>query len=230
MQGLRRSRGKEVRSVGKIEDEVAQLIEFQYNTKTAFARKIGIPEQTLYSVLKSSLAGASMATVMPIANELDLDPFQLALGVVAPSSKTLGATDVPLFGSIAAGRPTDPDEADDVFPIPTRLHAEYPRAFMLRVDGTSMNRIMPDGSLALVDPNATEAESGKVYAISVGDTAATVKRVRRLSNGIALEPDSTDPTHHPIVLDYADEDAPTASVIGRVVWYCPPLDCDLSAL
>ena len=210
--------------MGRVEDVVAQLIEFQYGTKTAFARKIGIPEQTLYSVLKSSLAGASMATAMPIAEELDLDPFQLAAGNIVRNASRRGSVEVPLFGSISAGTPIEPDRADSTFPVPAGLHAEYPDAFMLRVEGTSMDRVLPDGFYVLVDPCRTIEVSGRIYVVFVGDQNATVKRVRLLSNGLSLEPDSNDPTFHSIVFDYAAGDTPTVTVAGRVVWYCPPLD------
>ena len=87
----------------------------------------------------------------------------------------------------------------------------------------SMNRVLPNGSYALVCPTA-EVVDGSVYAVSVGLSDATVKRVRKLNNGIALEPDSNDPTYKPQVFDYGDGERETLSVIGRVVWFCVPYD------
>lgn len=209
--------------MGKLEEEVAQLIEFQYGSKAAFARAINLPEQTLYTVLSHSIASASLATVMPIAAELSLDPFELANGRLVKIDRTSGSVDVPFFGSIAAGQPIEPTEAESTFPIPASLHEMHPNAFMLRVEGTSMNRVLPDGYYVLVDPCDTADASGQLYAVAVGDSAATIKHVRVLSNGLELRPDSDDPTHHPIVFDYADPHAPQVRVIGRVVWHCPPV-------
>ena len=66
-----------------------------------------------------------------------------------------------------------------------------------------------------------------MYAVSVGSSNATVKRVRKLNNGIALEPDSNDPTYKSQVFDYADGERETLSVIGRVVWFCVPYDYEI---
>ena len=86
-----------------------------------------------------------------------------------------------------------------------------------------MNRVLPDGHYALIDPCDEIRTSGQIYAIAVGDSAATIKHVRVLGNGLELVPDSDDPTHHPMVFDYADEALPEIRVIGRVVWHCPPV-------
>ena len=90
-----------------------------------------------------------------------------------------------------------------------------------------MNRVLPNGSLALVDPDMREVVSGMVYAVCVNGYDATVKRVRRLENGVELVPDSTDPTFHPVVYDSTVPDTETITIIGRVVWYTVPFDFEL---
>ena len=87
-----------------------------------------------------------------------------------------------------------------------------------------MNRVLPNGSYALVSPCSIADSTGSLYAVTVGENAATVKRVRVLENGLELQPDSDDPTFHPIVFDRADEETPTVSIIGKVVWHCPPME------
>lgn len=89
-----------------------------------------------------------------------------------------------------------------------------------------MNLRLPNGSYALVHPT-TEVEDGRVYAVSVGRSEATVKRVRKLNNGIALEPCSTDPTFKTQIFDYDEGKNETLTVIGRVVWYCVPYDFEV---
>ena len=210
--------------MGHMEDEVRELILDRNRSLAAFAREIGISEQTLYSVLNNGLAGATLATVVPIVTALGLDPIEISRGNIVETSPAQGAVDVPLFGTVSAGRPADPDRADTTFPIPATLHEAHPRAFLLRVEGESMNRVIANGSYALVDPCDSVDASGQIYAVAVGETAATVKRVRLLANGLELQPDSDDPTFRLMVFDKADEDAPTVTVIGRVVWFCPPLD------
>lgn len=112
---------------------------------------------------------------------------------------------------------------ENTFSIPGELSRRYPDAFLLKVDGESMSRILPNGSYALVNP-CHEAIDGRVYAVAVNGYAATIKRVRNLANGIELLPDSIDPTFRPIVYDYADPQAESVTVIGEVVWYVVPFD------
>lgn len=133
---------------------------------------------------------------------------------------------VPLYGSIAAGAPIEMLQIEEIHPVPNAPLLRYPKAFYLRVKGESMNRVLPNGSYALVCPTS-EVVDGSVYAVSVGSSDATVKRVRKLNNGIALEPDSNDPTYKSQVFDYGDGERETLSVIGRVVWFCVPYDYEI---
>ena len=211
--------------MGKVEEGIRELISERYDSVPKFAKAIGIPEQTVYSALRNGIMGVSATTLMPIVEGLDLDVQQLARGRVVVNSKLArGSVEVPLFGSVSAGRPTEPELADDVFPIPLALHLRYPEAFLLRVDGESMNNILPNGCYALVDPCKTIDRSNQPYAVAVGQECATVKRVRVLSNGYELLPDSSDPTFRPVILDFNEVDAETVSVIGEVVWYCLPTE------
>lgn len=131
--------------------------------------------------------------------------------------------EVPLYGSIAAGTPIEMLPIEDTFVVPRTMRERYPDAFLLRVEGESMNRVIPNGSYALINPTR-EIVDGRAYAVAVNGYDATIKRVRSLSNGIELCPDSTDPTMRPMVFDYADPDAETVTVIGEVVWYVVPFD------
>lgn len=131
--------------------------------------------------------------------------------------------DAPLYGSIAAGVPIEMQNVDDTFVIPWAMYERYPDAFLLKVVGESMNRVIPNGAYALINPTRTTVD-GKAYAVCVNGYNATIKRVRTLANGIELYPDSTDPTIKPMVFDYADPDAETVTVIGEVVWYVVPFD------
>lgn len=210
--------------MGRLEDEVRDLILDNHRNLAEFARTIGIPEHTLYSALRNGLSGATLTTVIPIAQALKLDPAAIAKGQVLPvQTSRKPAVFVPVVGSIAAGTPLEPDEADDVFPIPAELHERYPRAFILRVEGNSMNRILGNGYLALIDPRTDIDVSGQLYVVLIGNGRATIKRVRLLDNGLELLPDSDDPTYHPIVFDRGNPDAEPVLIIGKVVWYCPPI-------
>lgn len=138
-----------------------------------------------------------------------------------PNNSTI---DVPLYGKIASGEPIEMVEVEDSQPVPIKVHEKFPDAFLLRVEGDSMNRILPNGSYALIDPAQKEPISGKPYAVCVNGYDATIKRVRRLNNGFELVPDSTDPTYVPKVFNYNEPGTDPVTVIGRVVYYVLPFD------
>lgn len=131
-------------------------------------------------------------------------------------------TTVPIFGSIAAGTPIDMLEVEDSYPIPEAVKSLYPKSFLLKVEGESMNRLFQDGSYVLVNPCKTVEHNGQPYAICVNGYAATVKRVYKLRNGFELRPDSTDPTYRSKIYDFGDEGTETVTVIGQVVWDTKP--------
>lgn len=143
-------------------------------------------------------------------------------GYARRASRRTPMAEVPVYGSIAAGAPLEMLAVEDTGHVPPEVASAHPRAFFLRVKGESMNRILPDGCLALVDPCETVERPGQPYAVCVDGCEATVKRVRPLANGFELSPDSTDPTYKPVVYDYGVAGTETITVIGRVVWHAIP--------
>lgn len=146
------------------------------------------------------------------------------LGLENASIPNNSTVDVPSYGSIAAGTPIEMVEVKDSQPVPVKVHERFPKAFLLKVEGESMNRILPNGSYALIDPAQKEPISGKPYAVCVNGYDATIKRVVKLSNGFELTPDSTDPTFRPTVYDFNEPDTDPVTIIGRVVFYVLPFD------
>lgn len=131
---------------------------------------------------------------------------------------------VPLYGSIAAGTPIEMHAVDSSHPVPTKVREKYPDAFLLKVEGESMNRVLPNGCYALVDPRQTADCNGAPYAVCVNGYDATIKRVSKLNNGFELVPDSNDPTYEKRTYNFNEPDTETVTVIGRVVYYVLPFD------
>lgn len=146
------------------------------------------------------------------------------LGLENASIPNNSTVDVPSYGAIAAGTPIEMVEVKDSQPVPVKVHERFPKAFLLKVEGESMNRILPNGSYALIDPAQKEPISGKPYAVCVNGYDATIKRVVKLSNGFELTPDSSDPTFRPTVYDFNEPGTDPVTIIGRVVFYVLPFD------
>ena len=206
--------------MGTVEIMIREIIKSRYRTITRFAQVAGLPAQTVYSALRNGLTKASVATVMPIAMTLGIDPQQIFNGRLEESP---GYTvEVPLLGAASAGLPAEAIECSEAFPIPQAIHSWYPEGFLVRVSGESMNRVLPNGCYALVDPVHEITVDGGIYVARIGENTATIKRAKRLRNGIELLPDSTDPTFHPQIVDFSVGDAPQVTIVGRVVWYTLP--------
>lgn len=210
-----------------VRDNIAQSIRAladREDSRVSFAKRIGVSKQTVNNWVNGANA-PDIEMIATIASSYDVPLSAILDGRVTVDHvrEQQGWTDVPLFGSISAGTPIEMIPIEDTFVIPTAIRDRYPDSFLLKVCGESMNRVLPNGSYALVNPTS-EAIDGKAYAVAVNGYDATIKRVRHLDNGIELSPDSTDPTIRPMVFDYADPEAETVTVIGEVVWYVVPFD------
>jgi len=133
-----------------------------------------------------------------------------ALGV-APSDliESKPIADVPILAWVSAGMMARDDVQQDVVGE-IRMSDLDPRGewIALRVEGDSMDRISPPGSLILVDLTDKALVPNACYIITDGDSQATYKRFR--SNPPRFEPVSTNPAHQPIFPDGEP------AVIGRV--------------
>ncbi|HJI81655.1 MAG TPA: XRE family transcriptional regulator [Eggerthellaceae bacterium] len=149
--------------------------------------------------------------------------------ILSPYIRKEDVIDIPLFGSIAAGKPIEMLTCEERYALPVSIYDQHKDAFYLKVEGESMNRVLPNGSFALIDPNLREAHDGKVYAVSIDNSDATIKRVHILNNkeGFELRPDSFDPSFEPIVFKNSDQIPHTLRVIGQVVWYTMPYGKEL---
>jgi repressor LexA len=112
--------------------------------------------------------------------------------------------DVPLVGSIAAGRPILAEEnIEAVIPVSTALARPRSKYFLLRVVGTSMNLAtvggtnIEDGCIVLVRQQDS-ADDGQIVAALINDEA-TVKLLERKKGMVILRPRSSY-LHSPIVL------------------------------
>lgn len=183
------------------------------------AKMIGTEKQSIYSWLRQS-SFPSANNIQRLVDALGVTSDEL----LAKSGSASAFVDLPLYGSIAAGTPIDMMEVESTHPVPTKVANMHPGAFLLKVEGESMNRILPNGSYAVIEPCREVVHDGKPYAVCVNGYSATIKRVRKLANGFQLIPDSTDPTYETRTFNFNIPGTETVTIIGEVVFYVLPYD------
>lgn len=205
-------------------NRLAEMREKAGLTQQQLADKLGVTQQTIYYYEKgrremksgvlialSEALGCSVSDLLGISNSDGL--------LNQRPSKT---RNVPVFGRIAAGTPRAAfSVSDETHETPEALYLQHIHAFWLIVAGNSMNRIFPEGSLVLVDPDE-EVRNGDVGAVFVNGDDATLKRIFFEGETVRLHPESYDPEYRDRVIDKSDPDAPEFRPIGRVVSYTAP--------
>lgn len=123
--------------------------------------------------------------------------------------------------NLSAGSPTELLEAepDAVVYVPIKFQSRKKRLHAFQVNGTSMNNVIPDGSIVVAEevPDTVLKEGTIVVAWINGE--ATVKRIYPGEHQVTLMPDSSDKGHHPIIIN-ADEEQ--VYILGRVIWHMNP--------
>ena len=211
-----------------LEDAIRRLIKEKYESVPKFAELIDIPASSVYSALDRGMKNTRTELTDKIYRELNIDWDTASLtdfrGLKLKNQTSANFVNVPLYGSIAAGTPIEMIEVENVHPVPAKVCQKYPDAFLLKVEGESMNRVLPNGCYALIDPCSDVTQDMQPYAVCVNGYDATIKRVRKLNNGFDLVPDSTDPTYAVQTFNYNEEGTETITVMGRVVYYVLPYD------
>lgn len=187
------------------------------------ARKMGMEKQSVYAWLKKR-SFPSASNIQKLVDTLNVTTDDL---LTRDGGESDGYSDVPVYGEIAAGTPIDMTEIDAKFPVPQKIMDKHPNSGLVRVEGDSFNRRLPNGCYALIDFDQREPNEREAFAVCVNGYAATIKRVKRLANGYELIPHSYDPTYLPIVYDYNKDDTDEITIIGKVVWATMPFDYEI---
>jgi len=117
---------------------------------------------------------------------------------------------IPVIGLVSASAWAQAVE-DPQYLMPAPSPDMPPQAFGVIISGDSMDRVLPPGSVAIVDPQDLDLVSRGVYIVMNGDGETTVKRF--MPEPARLEPDSFNDKHKTI---FPGRD--TFSVVGRVIW------------
>ncbi|QUL57525.1 helix-turn-helix domain-containing protein [Paenibacillus tritici] len=201
-------------------------------SKSELGRRIGVSDVSI-GYWESGKSEPKMGSVQQLADALGVTLEELVYessdksnelpvnGVkVKPKSHL-----IPLYGSIAAGLPLEMLPVEEYIEIPEEIGKNHADGFLLKVNGDSMNRIIPNGAYALISPKSVEnIKNGDVVAIQVNGYDATLKRFYRLQNTVVLEPDSYNPDH--VAQNFSGAEMEDLRIIGKMVWYMSPPNAD----
>lgn len=148
---------------------IESMIDEKWKSRRKFAEHIGIPPTTLQSILKRGVGNASIDNVIKICKGLGITIEQLeemskeeinVIGEDFGTYETKGTSTCeynyfPM--AISAGLPLNVDgiTESETISIPDAIMGKYAGnkdIFITRINGDSMNKTMPDGSLVAVSP------------------------------------------------------------------------------
>ena len=171
----------------------------------------GLTSDAIRNVLRAKSRNPRRDTLEGIARGLDWTLEDLLELTSAGNVRTVDRPvhEVPLVSWVEAGALTETVDPYAVGDAAEYIPVTHQRNTLiaLRVNGQSMNRIAPDGSIVIVDYADKSLISGQDYVVKI-DGGATFKRFR--SDPARLEPDSTEA--HETVFIHEETD-----VVGRVI-------------
>lgn len=188
-------------------------------TQEEFGEIVGVSSMAV-SQWETGRAVPRMGAVQKIS-----DYFHISKGsLIDEDSSTL--TKLPISGSTAtlplrtlgkvhAGVMDDETICDDEeIQVPERVVLAYPDAFLLRVEGNCMDRVIPEGSHVVVAPHK-EPTNGSIVVIHDDAYEAIMRRYYKGSSALMLSPDSYEEEYQDIIV----HDGQEITLIGVVVWW-----------
>lgn len=183
------------------------------------ARRLGKHRATIYRYESSEIEKLPTTVLEQLATVLLTTPAELmgwedTLPANATPVDLARLKRIPILGRIAAGRPVMAVENIEGYTY-TDLNggAEY---FALRVKGDSMNAArINDGDVVIVRRQDV-VDNGQIAVVLIDGEDATLKRFRQDGRTITLSPQSTNPTHQPIVLDASSNECNVLGLVVRV--------------
>ena len=178
---------------------------------------LGVTKGT-YSKYESGILQMASDDVLKVADYLGVDRGMLP-DLETSSNLFVDEITLKVVGSVKVGYPLETYEFAEDVPVPGWILKRFPNAFGLRVSGDSMDRIIPENTIAVVNPQ-TELENGKIGVIRINGTETTMKRFYNLDGTVVLKPESWNPDYQTIVFEKPEEKA-DLHIEGRVVTFVP---------
>jgi len=188
------------------------------------AEKLGKNRATVYRYESNEIEDMSINVVREIANALKIDPLYL-MGMKDDPEDTITQREYSYYPTaISAGLPYEVDgiTQKDIqkLSIPDAImgkHAGDQSIMLMRVNGDSMNKTMPDQSLIAVKPVTIDQLSNDDIVVYSYNHEYSVKYYYKDGDEIIFRPHSTDRVHRDTVFNL--DDANELHIHGKVVMY-----------
>lgn len=172
--------------------------------------------KTLYKIAKG--LRITNDEILKIAGIVESIPNELTI------SSTPSTVSIPIYGRISAGYPEGAKEdIDGEIDVPNMISSRYSSddLIALRVNGESMNKVIPNGAVAILAKiDTSEITNGDICGVIIDGESATLKHVYQYPDRIRFEPDSwLKEEFKPF--EYNKEDVengqPPIQIIGKLV-------------
>lgn len=199
-----------------LSENLRRLRRLNNKTQEQMAKLINKKQQT-YGKYEKCITEPDTDTLQILANYFGVTVDYLLgkeSGEIQPSTPSITGFKIPVLGTIPAGIPIEAvEEVLDYEEIPEEwtTQGEY---FGLKVKGNSMEPRIMNGDVVICRKQ-NNAESGDVCVIMVNGNDATLKQIKKDTNGISLVPFNQN--YSPMF--YSNEQIATLPVriIGKVV-------------
>ena len=121
---------------------------------------------------------------------------------------------VPVFGTIAAGKPMSAIENNLGYMYYPFAMAESAELFGLKVKGDSMEPRIMSGDVVILKKQST-VDSGQIAAVLIENEEATLKKINRSSKGITLIP--LNPSYEPMFYSNEQIESLPVTIIGCAI-------------
>lgn len=195
---LRFSQCRAVLTHDEILTELRNQVAAKNFTQKALADRLGIAPPRIKEVLNGE------RRIQP--EEMPLVAQWLGMSEELPEP----AKPIPVVGEIAAGNWKEAVKRSTMA-IPAPHPSMPPNAFALEVVGDSMDLLVEDGAMIIVDPGDRKFFHKRYYAVQNEGGETTFKQY--MDAPARLVPCSSNPAHKEIAL--GDE---PVTVIGRIIW------------
>lgn len=220
---------------------LAKLIKESGYNIMAFSKESGVPYTTLRSMIQRNLLNASIDNVIKVCKTLGISTDELAEydqnhdAIREPKPqyevKTSRSISLPFYGCVSAGslskiEGVTPEEVEHIG-LPSRLlgkHAGSKGLYALNVNGESMNKIIPNGSVIVIKRmDILELKEGDIVIYS-HDGDYSLKRFDKNEDAgeFIFRPESNDKRYHDIVIPFNTES--DLKIHGKVITYTVSLD------